>query len=103
MAFNRELVRGILVRCEGVDPKIAARVKEFYIPKIEKTPPTVMQYMDYLKNDFIALAQDPRHPIGGGVYDDWKPEEIAEMYYVLFGERLQDWIIGKHMGEQSKH
>lgn len=98
--YNQKLVGQILERCKGVIPKIAKRVQEFYVPEIENKPPSLMQYMDYLENDIIALIRDPKNPIGNGVYDSWSQQEIAELYTVLFGKKVPGWWMEK--SEKSK-
>ena len=84
--FNERLVAQILDRCENATSKVTQRVKEFYVPKIEGTPPSLMQYMDYLEGELITLIRDPKNPVGGGEFDDWKQEEVTELYTVLFGK-----------------
>ena len=93
--FNGRLVKQILDRCKNATPKIANRTQEFYIPKIENTPPSLMQYMDYLRNDFMALVRDPKNLVGDGMYDDWTQQEVAELYTVLFDSEIPQYWIDK--------
>lgn len=89
--YNQRLIAQILERCKTATPKVAQRAREFFVPKIEKTPPAMMQYMDYLETDFIYLIRDPKHSRGEGVYDNWTQREIAELYIILFGGEVPEW------------
>lgn len=39
--------------------------------------------------DYLEKTSDP---IGEGKFNDWPPDEIASLYYVLFGDHLEQKI-----------
>ena len=41
-----------------------------------------------MQNDFYSLAEDPNDECGGGSYKDWTPDEIRELYRVLYGKEM---------------
>ena len=92
---NEGMVKQILERCEKASPKVAERARNFYVPAIETISPTLSQSFDYLEDDLIALIRDPKGPIGGGKYDDWTQEEVAELYTVVFGKDVPAQWMGK--------
>ena len=47
-------------------------------------------WLSGIQSDFHNLAQDPEDESGGGKYADWTPDEIKELYSVLYGEELED-------------
>lgn len=93
-SFGQRIVAGFAERAETVSPKVAQKVKDFYIPKFEDLPEALHQSLDYLEGDLVsainhregALANDPE-------FKDFSVEELAELYKVLFGKEVPDhWI-----------
>ena len=99
---NEGMVKQVLERCEKATPKVAERVRSVYIPDIERISPSIRQGFDYLENDLIALIRDPKGPIGGGEYDNWTQEEMAELYTVIFGKDVPTQWIGKSKGADKE-
>ena len=86
-----DLQNEILERASSASPKILKRVEEMIIPKMQVFGPDMEERWLYeLHNDFYHLAEDPNDPSGGGNYEGWTPEDIKGLYFVLYGEEMED-------------
>ncbi len=75
---------------EGVSDKVKQRVKETFIPNINNLGDYAEKWLNGLENDFYVLVEDPNDESGGGYYEGWSSEEIKELYYVLYGEKIDE-------------
>jgi|SRR3989338_859240 len=85
-----ELAAGISERANTASEKIQSRVHETFLPNIQKLGSMAESWLSGIQSDFHNLAQDPEDESGGGKYADWTPDEIKELYSVLYGEELED-------------
>jgi len=84
-----KLVQDIINRADAASPKIKERVEESFLPNLEMMGKRAEGWLEGLRNDFSALAENPDDESGGGFYTGWTPEEIKELYSVLYGEELE--------------
>ena len=85
-----ELADGILERANTASEKIQQRVQEAFIPNIQKLGSMAESWLADIQNDFHHLAENPDDESGGGQYSGWTPDEIKELYSVLYGEEMED-------------
>jgi hypothetical protein len=90
-----ELVKGIQKRAATASQKVKERVEEILIPKLKvfENPGGRKNFgerwLSDLQEDFYYLAKDPNDEIGGGQYPGWEGREIEELYYVLYGKKME--------------
>lgn len=85
-----ETIPDIRKRVKTASPKIQERVKQVFLPELESGGVEANIWLQSIKNDFFYLAENPKDEMGGGKYDDWTPDEIRELYQVLYGEDLDE-------------
>ena len=85
-----ELVKAIRQRAQTASEKVKERVESRFIPKMNQMGNYAMRHLGDLENDFFHLAKDPNDPCGGGHYEGWTSDEIKELYFVLYGEKMEE-------------
>ena len=93
-AINNEsengLISGLRERANSVSEKVKQRVIEKIIPSVIRKGDEAEVWLSEMQSDFGSLVEDPNDPSGGGVYKDWTPEEIRELYKVLYNEEMEE-------------
>ncbi len=84
-----KLVMELRTRADGASDKVKQRIEEIFIPNIQKLGDYANRWLNSLQNDFYGLVEDPDHESGGGNYAGWTPEDIRELYFVLYDEELE--------------
>jgi len=89
-ATNRsELQNEILERAQATSPKVLKIVEDVFLKNMEMMGAKFeVSWLANIKNDFGILAKNPNDPIGKGVYEEFSPDEIRKLYFVLYGEHL---------------
>ena len=70
--------------------KVLAKVEGEIIPNMQELGKYEKKMLANLQNDFFHLVKNPDDPSGGGFYKGWTPEEIRSLYFVLYGESMED-------------
>lgn len=79
----------IRARAEEASPKVKTRVMEKTLPNLQSMAAMGPSRLEMWRNDFLNLAEDPKDESGFGQYDDWTPDDIRELYAVLYGEEME--------------
>jgi hypothetical protein len=82
------LLIGIKERLTDASEKIKERVEYWFIPSLFGAHEFAWQGLQELKDSFSLLAKDPNDPIANGAYEGWTSDEIKELYFVLYNEKL---------------
>jgi hypothetical protein len=82
-----DFLRGINQRLVNASDKVRERVEDRFIEKIKSLGESCLIG---LENDFYNLAKDSNNEAGGGHYEGWEADQIKELYYVLYGEEMQE-------------
>ncbi len=93
----KEHIKGVLAkiaeRASKASPKVAERAQRF-IDKVGALGGDQYAFstgIERQKNDFFHLRANPAdEDVSAGQYDGWEPNEIEELYEVLYGEKLED-------------
>jgi len=83
---------GISQRTKNASKKIQERVNERFIPNYKQYDAGAkgfgQRWLSDLHNDFYKLAENPEDEVGDGNYVGWNPDEIKELFFVLYGEKM---------------
>lgn len=85
-----ELADGISERAKTASEKVRQKVEENFLPKALKLGSMAESWLAGIQNDFYHLAENSDDESGAGEYSGWSPDEIKELYSVLYGEALED-------------
>lgn len=83
-------VEEIKRRASLASEKVRAKAEE-YIPRMSRDPDEGPEiWLEERRNDFLNLIDDPDDPCGGGNYQGWTSEEMRQLYFVLYGETVDE-------------
>lgn len=90
-------------RAETASPRVKARAKtlRFEFKKnfrnMESSAPdsTFLNKLAWMRNDLSELAKNPEELKQDEDYKNWTPDEIGELYFVLFNQKPEDVIISR--------
>lgn len=85
---QNQLADEISQRASTASEKVRKRVEERIVPQIKEMGDYCEAWLNGMQNDFYNLARNPNDPSGGGNYQGWSPNEIGELYGVLYNEEL---------------
>lgn len=83
------LAKDIGMRANNASDKVKQRVQEKFIRVLAEHGDNAEKWLDGLKNEFYHLFMNPSDKNGVGPYGGWTPDEIRELYIVLYGEDLE--------------
>jgi hypothetical protein len=81
---GQELIESIKPRAEKASDKVREKVEEHYL--IAFKPSDMEMALDSIKRDIHQLIEGNAEPEIAETFKDWSPEELKELYYVLYGE-----------------
>ena len=85
---KNELADEISKRASEASEKVKNRVENTFLPDIIKNGDRAGFALSRMQNDFYLLVENPNDDCGGGHYEGWTPEEVEELYFVLYNEEL---------------
>lgn len=93
-AEQSSLLDKIGARADVASEKVQQRMKEKYIPELTEMSQTgegaVRKILQRMQGDFYALVEDPEDERFGGYYEGWTPDEIRELFFVIYGEDMEE-------------
>ncbi len=85
---SKTVEAGILERANEASHKVRQQIFEKVIPNFHTLGSYASRWLQNLQNDFFTLVNNPDHICGNGEYHGWTGEEIRELYFVLFEEKM---------------
>lgn len=83
------LITAMKKRMEGVTDQMVLERANTLIEGLEDFGKLIPRRVASMENDFLNLVEDPTDECGGGFYDDFTPDQIREVYFILSGQALE--------------
>jgi translation initiation factor 2 alpha subunit (eIF-2alpha) len=84
---DTELISKINERASSASDKIKTWVENFALEELGSLAKSQLKRM---KPDYTEIVNDPDNSTWGDAYKGFTPEEIKELYFVLYGEKLDE-------------
>ena len=94
---GRKALERVSIAASLASEKVRAKAERIWLPRSidlatdDDAASLARRLRDLMvKNDFYSLVENPNNPDFNDAYKGWTPDEIRELYEVLYGEEMAD-------------